>query len=253
MQRGGVAVLWRSNNFGEPALHVGSRLSADEIRRQCLAAQADCRRLDHDEVLLFGLDRQIRESTPGKVFVVLHEAGSHGPEYFRKYPPEFEVFKPVCATVDQQKCTHEELVNAYDDSILYTDFVLSRVIESLKALGDVPAVMLYVSDHGESLGEYGLYLHGTPYSIAPRFQTEVPFLVWMSDSFARDRNLEGRKIELASAVFPRVRLPQRDGRSRAAEQCLRPALRHLPPAPRRSDEPGQVTAWRPRPAAACLA
>ena len=197
LQRNGIEVIWRSNNWGEPGLRVGSRLSAEQLRQRCHGS--DCQRLNYDEALLFDLGSQIRDAARAKVFVVLHQAGSHGPEYFRKYPPEFEVFRPVCMTVDEDKCTHEELVNAYDNSILYTDFVLSRVIDVLQSLGDVPAVMLYVSDHGESLGEYGLYLHGTPSEIAPEFQTQVPFIVWMSDSFAQRRHLEGKRLDVLSA------------------------------------------------------
>ena len=197
LQRNGVEVIWRSNNWGEPPLRVGSRLSADDLRRHCHGE--GCNESDYDEVLLSDLGKQIREAAATKVFVVLHQAGSHGPEYFKKYPPCFEVFKPVCATVDPQKCTHEELVNAYDDSILYTDFLLSRVIDILRSLGGVASAMLYISDHGESLGEYGLYLHGTPYAIAPKFQTQVPFIVWMSDSFVHRRQLDGKRLDVLPA------------------------------------------------------
>lgn len=182
VQRHGVEVTWRANNWGQPPVNVAKFESADEIRKQCVGN--DCARLDYDEVLLFGLEREIRASSARKKLIVLHTTGSHGPQYFSKYPPEFEVFKPVCRTVDQSKCSTEELVNAYDNTILYTDYFLSRVVSILKSLDGMPAVMLYVSDHGESLGEYGLYLHGTPYSIAPDVQKDIPFVVWASDSFA---------------------------------------------------------------------
>lgn len=182
VQRHGVEVTWRANNWGHPPIKVAKFESADDIRKQCVGN--DCARLAYDEVLLYGLERQIRASDAHKKLVVLHTTGSHGPQYFSKYPPEFEVFKPVCRTVEQSKCSTEELVNAYDNTILYTDYFLSRVISLLKSLDGMPAVMLYVSDHGESLGEYGLYLHGTPYSIAPDVQKDIPFVVWASDSFA---------------------------------------------------------------------
>ena len=182
LQRNGVEVTWRANNWGAPPMKVARFESASDIKKQCLGDE--CARLDYDEVLLFGLEQSMRASSARKKLFVLHQTGSHGPQYFRKYPPEFEVFKPVCRTVDLSKCSREELVNAYDNTILYTDYFLSRVISVLKSLNGTPAVMLYVSDHGQSLGEYGLYLHGTPYSIAPDVQKDIPFVVWMSDTFA---------------------------------------------------------------------
>ena len=192
MKRQGVEVIWRTNNFGEPKISVSSRMGADEIRKGC--RDEDCEQLNYDEVLLYKLDQKLRNSVQEKIFVVLHQSGSHGPQYFKKYPPNFEVFQPVCKTVDQQKCTRQELVNAYDNSIIYTDYVLSEVIKLLKTLKGIDSVMLYVSDHGESLGEYGLYLHGTPFTIAPDFQKKVPFIVWMSDSFVQHRGLTDRSI-----------------------------------------------------------
>lgn len=192
LKRHDVDVIWRTNNFGEPPMKVSSRLAADDIRSGC--GEQNCQRLDYDEVLLYGLEEQIRASTQDKVFVVLHQSGSHGPHYFKKYPKEFEKFTPACQTVDAQNCGHDELINAYDNSIAYTDFFLRNVINLLKKLDGVDSTMLYISDHGESLGEYGLYLHGTPYSIAPDFQTKVPFMVWMSDAFIAHRGLAGKAI-----------------------------------------------------------
>jgi lipid A ethanolaminephosphotransferase len=131
---------------------------------------------------------RLRDAPDGrKTLVVLHQAGSHGPQYFKKYPPEFERFKPVCSTVELQKCSAEELMNAYDNTIVYTDYFLSRVVEMLKSLDGTASVMLYMSDHGESLGEHGLYLHGAPMAIAPAVQTAVPLIVWESDDFVRRR------------------------------------------------------------------
>jgi lipid A ethanolaminephosphotransferase len=136
----------------------------------------------------------LRSASPAKRLVILHTSGSHGPLYSSKYPPQFEVFRPACQTVDLQKCTAAELVNAYDNTIVYTDYFLARVIAMLKSLGDTEAVMLYVSDHGESLGELGLYLHGTPDVMAPDVQKDIPFIAWMSDAFLQRRHLDGKKI-----------------------------------------------------------
>ena len=183
LQRQGIEVIWRTNNFGEPPLKVSRYETADQLRKQC---KGDCARLDYDEVLLYGLDAELRAGTAAtKTLVVLHEGGSHGPQYARKYPPEFEKFKPTCHSVELQKCSHDELVNAYDNTIVYNDYVLHRLIELLKSVKDRPTVMLYMSDHGESLGEGGLYLHGMPKALAPEVQSAVPLLVWTSEGFAR--------------------------------------------------------------------
>lgn len=183
LQRQGVEVIWRSNNFGEPPLKVSRYDTADQLRKTC---SRDCARLDYDDVLLYGLEDILRRGPPdSKTLVILHQGGSHGPQYTKKYPPEFERFKPTCRSVELQKCSRTELVNAYDNTIVYTDDVLHRVIELLKTVKDRPSVMLYMSDHGESLGENGLYLHGVPNAFAPEVQTAVPLLVWLSDAFVR--------------------------------------------------------------------
>lgn len=183
LYRHGIEVVWRTNNFGEPPLKVSRYDTADEIRKSC---RQDCANLDYDEVLLHGLDRILRNGKPEtKTLIVLHQGGSHGPQYAKKYPPGFERFKPTCQSVELQKCSSSELVNAYDNTIVYTDDVLHRVIELLKSVKDRPSAMLYMSDHGESLGEGGLYLHGLPMALAPEVQFSVPLLVWTSDEFAR--------------------------------------------------------------------
>lgn len=189
LNRHGIEVMWRSNNFGEPPMKVSSFQKTDGIRKEC---QNKCQRQNqnYDELLIYNIEERLRKSKDGKkIFLVLHQSGSHGPQYFQKYPPEFEIFKPVCQTVDQQKCSSGELINAYDNTILYSDFLLDKVVAVLKSLDNTASVMMYMSDHGESLGENGIYLHGIPYSIAPKVQKEIPFLVWMSDTFAERRNL----------------------------------------------------------------
>jgi lipid A ethanolaminephosphotransferase len=193
LQRQGVDVTWRSNNFGEPPLKVGRYDTADAIRKAC---HGECALLDYDEVLLDGFDALLHKGTADtRTLIVLHEGGSHGPQYVRKYPPEFERFQPTCKSVELSKCSSAELVNAYDNTIVYTDHVLHRVIEGLKTVHDRPTVMLYMSDHGESLGENGLYLHGMPKSFAPEVQSAVPLIVWTSDEFRR----RGGAVKDASA------------------------------------------------------
>jgi lipid A ethanolaminephosphotransferase len=183
LHRHGVEVIWRTNNFGEPPMKVSRYESAEQIRKGCTQ---DCARLAYDEVLLDGLGAEIHAgSDRTKTLIVLHQAGSHGPLYSKKYPPEFEKFKPACESVELQKCSSAELVSAYDNTIVYNDFFLHRLIQLLKSDERRPVAMMYMSDHGESLGEGGLYLHGVPNAFAPDVQRAVPLLVWMSDEFVR--------------------------------------------------------------------
>jgi lipid A ethanolaminephosphotransferase len=110
---------------------------------------------------------------------VIHQLGSHGPAYYLRYPEKFRRFTPDCRTAELGNCSPEEIVNAYDNSILYTDYIVSTVIDMLKAReAKMAGSMIYMSDHGESLGENELYLHGAPYFIAPSQQTHIPFVLW---------------------------------------------------------------------------
>jgi lipid A ethanolaminephosphotransferase len=204
LQRSGVDVIWRTRNWGEPPIKVQTYQKASDLSADCAGAQCA-----YDEVLLAGLEQRIEASSNQRVFVVLHQSGSHGPAYYTKYPSEFEHFKPVCKSVELGKCTHDELVNAYDNTILYEDYFLFRVIGVLKQLQDTAALLIYVSDHGESLGEYGMYLHGIPYAIAPDVQKNIPFVIWMSDEFFRRRavqigRLESQRIHSQRDIFHTV-------------------------------------------------
>ena len=170
--------------------------------------------------------------------IVLHMMGNHGPAYFRRYPREFHHFVPDCATAELRKCTRDQVVNSYDNAILYTDHVLASLVHALeKHAGTLDAAMLYLSDHGESLGEAGLYLHGLPYAIAPDTQTRVPMIAWLSPQFAAsnlvDRAcLRGKAAEPLSHdnLFHSV-LGVLDVQT-SAYRPERDFLRGLPPAPR---------------------
>lgn len=175
LSRQGVNVIWRTNNWGEPKISVNTYTEANNLRSHC--AQSDC---DYDGVLLTGLDELIKQSNEDKIFLVLHQKGSHGPLYNERYPAEFAFFKPECKSVDLAECSDEELMNSYDNSIMYTDHFLATVIEVLSHHKQYQSTLIYVSDHGESLGEGGLYLHGTPISMAPEYQYKIPFIVWNS-------------------------------------------------------------------------
>jgi lipid A ethanolaminephosphotransferase len=137
----------------------------------------------YDEVMLADLPEALSRIS-GDTLIVFHQAGSHGPAYSERYPQQFEVFSPVCHGIELSRCEKQEVVNAYDNSIVYTDFNLARQIDALKsASSKIDSLLLYVSDHGESLGEKGLYLHGAPYLFAPDEQTKVPLVMWISPEY----------------------------------------------------------------------
>lgn len=140
----------------------------------------------YDEAMLDVL-KQVLTQNQGDMLIVLHMMGSHGPAYSRRYPQRFAVFQHPCEKVSPQQCDHQEVINAYDNSLVYTDYVLSRIIGLLDTDSRAcDSFVLYASDHGESLGEKGVYLHGIPKSLAPEAQYQVPILVWLSSDFQAD-------------------------------------------------------------------
>lgn len=175
LYRSGVEVIWRTTNWGEPKVNSKPYQSRKQLEALCKGEGCN-----YDEILLSGLRKQILASNKAKILVILHTSTSHGPTYNKKYPPQFEHFTPVCDSVDLSKCTQDELFNAYDNTIVYTDYLLASLIQQLKRLENHHTSMLYVSDHGESLGENNLYMHGIPASIAPKEQLEIPFIIWSS-------------------------------------------------------------------------
>lgn len=179
LSHAGVKTLWWDNNTGSKG--VTARLGYEHLndaidQRYC--ADGEC----NDGILLERLRTQLPKITEDTV-IILHQIGSHGPAYYLRYPKTFEKFKPACHTAQFSDCTQEEIIAAYDDTIVYTDTVLAKIIDMLKAQKNLATSLIYTSDHGESLGEGGLYLHGLPYVIAPETQTKVPFIAWVSDSF----------------------------------------------------------------------
>jgi lipid A ethanolaminephosphotransferase len=180
LARAGFKVLWRDNQSGCKGVCEG--LATEQLDRaeiDGLCAQGQCL----DEVLLRGMEGIARDSQ-GNLFVVMHQLGSHGPAYFKRYPADLKRFQPACESEDLRLCTGEQILNAYDNSLLYTDQFLGKVIDFLERAQEThDTAMLYVSDHGESLGEGGLYLHGMPYAIAPDVQKNVPFVMWLSPAF----------------------------------------------------------------------
>lgn len=135
--------------------------------------------------MLTNFSAKVRQ-TGKDILVVMHQTGSHGPAYFEHYPAEAARWSPVCKTENLSRCSAEELVNVYDNTVYYTSMFLSKVMDELTALsGEYNVALLYASDHGESLGENGIYLHAQPYETAPAYQKEIPMLVWLPDSSAR--------------------------------------------------------------------
>ena len=185
MYRTGVDVIWRTSNWGEPPVHIEKYHTVRDLKK--MYPDADDR---YDGILLTGLKEEIMSSEKDKILVILHTNTSHGPTYNKKYPAEFERFTPVCTTVEMSKANPQELMNAYDNSVLYTDYLIHSAIEILKEIPDRRTCMLYVSDHGESLGEGNLYMHGVPMSIAPKEQVEIPFIVWTSEDAAEVKELD---------------------------------------------------------------
>lgn len=184
LYRNGVDVVWRTANWGEPPVHIEKYINKGDIKKRFPKADDG-----YDGILLEGLYDDIMDSQKEKLFVVLHTSTSHGPTYNKKYPSEFEVFTPVCTTVEMSKANHDELMNAYDNTIVYTDYLIHSVIEILRKVKDRRSCVLYVSDHGESLGENNLYMHGVPMMMAPKEQIEIPFIVWTSDKAQKIKEL----------------------------------------------------------------
>ncbi|WP_273728211.1 phosphoethanolamine transferase [Brucella gallinifaecis] len=196
LKHAGVQTSWYENN-------TGSKGVAERIKLIDLQGAQDKRYCEGgeclDQILIDSLSKELSETT-GNATIVLHMTGSHGPAYYRRYPAEYAGFKPDCRSNDFAKCSQEEIVNTYDNSILYTDHILSEVIDLLKAHEDkFASAMIYMSDHGESLGEDGLYLHAAPYFIAPSQQTHIPFITWFAPEYAADTGLNADCLRKTTA------------------------------------------------------
>lgn len=177
--RAGFDVQWWDNNTGDQS--VMQRMSwtkVDAAWDPAACAQGECT----DSIFLPLID-QVLENAQGNTLLVLHMIGSHGPAYYMRYPQERALFTPDCRSVEFADCTDQEIINAYDNTIVETDYVLANAAARLASAENVDTAMLYISDHGESLGEGGIFLHGMPRFIAPDTQTHVPFLIWLGESY----------------------------------------------------------------------
>ncbi len=188
---GAIDLLWRDNNFNSKG--VADRIAYENYRlaeNNSVCDSVECR----DEGMLVGLEGYIDERPEKDVVIVLHQMGNHGPAYYRRYPKSFEIFTPVCQTNQLEECSQEEISNAYDNAIVYTDYFLSKAIALLKRYdAERETTMIYMSDHGESLGENGLYLHGLPYFMAPDTQTHIAGLMWFGSTHSKHKHVVARR------------------------------------------------------------
>jgi len=195
LSHAGLDVLWRDNNSG--CKGACDRVTYEDMSEPTagdpLCNKEEC----YDERLLQGLPDIIRKARRDLV-IVLHQKGSHGPAYWKRYPPAFQRFGPVCTSNELEKCSQESIVAAYDNTILYTDYFLSKTIDLLRAASaeeGIDTALMYFSDHGESLGEKNMYLHGAPYIISPEEQRHIPFMLWLNDGFRDQFNIDQRCLE----------------------------------------------------------
>jgi lipid A ethanolaminephosphotransferase len=194
LKRAGLDVIWRDNQSGcKGTCDRVTLQDVSNLKDPVLCTNSECR----DEILLQGLQHFI-DTLDKDTVLVLHQMGSHGPEYFKRYPKEYERFTPVCDSNALNNCSRESIVNGYDNTLVYTDHVLSTLIDLLRSNQDkVDTAMLYLSDHGESLGEYNLFLHGTPYLLAPEQQKHVAMLAWFSDTYQKSFSVDTHCLQLS--------------------------------------------------------
>ncbi|WP_434138926.1 phosphoethanolamine transferase EptA [Klebsiella quasipneumoniae] len=180
LQRAGIQVLWNDNDGGcKGACDRVPHQNVTDLKLTGQCIDGEC----YDDVLFHNLDSYI-DNLQQDGIIVLHTIGSHGPTYYNRYPAEFKKFTPTCDTNEIQSCTQQQLTNTYDNTILYVDYIVDKAIKLLQSKQDkFTTSLVYLSDHGESLGENGVYLHGLPYSIAPDTQKHVPMLLWLSPDY----------------------------------------------------------------------
>jgi lipid A ethanolaminephosphotransferase len=186
LKRSGYSVLWLDNNSS--CKGTCDRVSYESLKNLKIPTLCNDREC-FDNILLHDIDKKVNAMNGNKV-IVLHPKGSHGPDYYNRYPSEMEIFKPVCKVNTLQDCTSEEINNAFDNTIHMTDQFLNNTIEWLKTQSSAyNTALIYISDHGESLGEKKLYLHGMPYLFAPTEQKHVPFFMWFSPNFEQENGI----------------------------------------------------------------
>lgn len=185
LERNGVDVIWRRSNWGTPPLHIKKNYTKASLKETYPEADSN-----YDGILFHRLQDDINASDSTKIFICIHTYTSHGPAYYKNVPDQHKAFFPECRTVEMSGTKSSELVNAYDNTVLYTDYLVHSVIEMLKnEFPDRRSCVIFISDHGESLGEGGNYMHGIPKKMAPSEQLEIPFLVWTSDNSLKVKDI----------------------------------------------------------------
>jgi KDO II ethanolaminephosphotransferase len=142
-----------------------------------------------DSILMTELQASMAKYPKGRQVVILHTKGSHF-SYASRYPREFARYQPECSGVDGA-CSKAELINAYDNSVLYTDTFLHSLMQSLAGK---KAVLIYTSDHGESIDE-NRHFHATPKPLAPPEQLAVPLLFWASEPYLNASSANKKAFE----------------------------------------------------------
>ncbi|WP_190339749.1 phosphoethanolamine transferase [Vibrio sp. S11_S32] len=185
--KSGVETLWIDNDGGDKGVAKKTKLiHVDASQDPEFCNGETC----YDGVLLKKAQPFLSSDDKKDKLLVLHTIGSHGPTYFQRFPAKMAKFAPWCNRKDIEQCSDQEITNVYDNTLIYTDYFLSQVVKTLQQYSDKYNVaMMYISDHGESLGEHGLYLHGTPYSLAPKEQTTVPWQMWIPKQYAQQKNI----------------------------------------------------------------
>ena len=188
LQRAGVDISWLDNDTGCKGVckNVAATVDLTALNLPEFCRNGECL----DDILLPAFDEILNKESGKDTLVVLHTMGSHGPTYYERYTAEDRTFTPTCDTNEINRCSKEQLVNTYDNTIVYVDRFIDRVIGRLEKRDDLESAVLYVSDHGESLGENGVYLHGTPYGIATKEQTQVPMIMWFSKAFRQNEGVD---------------------------------------------------------------
>ena len=188
---GKVAILWRDNNSDSKGVALRVEYQDYKTPKNNPVCDSECR----DIGMLEGLEEYIARHKEKNILIVLHQMGNHGPEYYKRYTEAYKKFTPVCKTNDLEKCQKEEIVNAYDNALLYSDNFLASTIELAKRFPQAETAVLYMSDHGESLGENGVYLHGLPYFIAPDAQIHIGSFLWLNERYKNKLDIDKIKIK----------------------------------------------------------
>ncbi|MDF7667305.1 phosphoethanolamine transferase EptA [Orbaceae bacterium ESL0727] len=198
LKKANVDVTWLDNDNG--CKGVCDRINHIDVDKAYQAKASKFCQGDtcYDGVLLQALAEKLRSiqqdnsrNSPNNILIVLHMIGSHGPTYYQRYPEKFKKFQPTCDTNQINNCQSDSLINSYDNTIVYTDFIIDQTIAMLQnGQDEFNGAVIYLSDHGESLGENGVYLHSLPYSIAPKQQTQIPLIMWLSTAWQQQKHID---------------------------------------------------------------